>query len=114
MIPERRTITIPRGAKIGPEQRPIYGYEEVTAYCAGGLAAHKALKGNRWKWQITHEASGMKIDFLGAMTCRDAIANMQAALAIGFDWTQGEEETVAALKSRRDVVDAIRAISTHN
>lgn len=114
MTPERRTIAIPRGAKIGPEQRPMYGYGEVTAYCAGGLAAHKSLPGTRWKWQITHEASGMRIDLLGAMTCRDAIANMQAAIAIDFDWTQGEAETVAALRTRRDVVDAIRAIGTHN
>lgn len=114
MTPERRTITIPRGGKIGPEQRPIYGYEEIQAHCAGGLAVHKALPGNRWKWQVTHEGSGMVIGLLGAMTCRDAIANMQAALAIDFDWTQGEAETVAALRTRRDVVDAIRAIGTHN
>ena len=108
---KKQTIHIPRGAKIGPENKPIYGYEEVQAYCKGGLAIHKAVgKGERWKWSVTHINTGMKIDIIGANTKRDAETNMNKALALDFDWTMSEADTMAALKANRWVTDAIRKI----
>jgi hypothetical protein len=111
---ERRTIQIPQGAPIGPDRRPIYGYAERAAYCAGGLAVHKTGNGARWRWMVTHEASGLALEALGAMTHKAAMTNMHAALALDFDWTRGRVETLDALKNRRDVVDAIKAIGNHN
>lgn len=111
---ERREIRIPRGAKSGPSQEPIYGYETLPAYCLKGLAVHKALKGERWKWMVTHEKSGLKLDRIGAMTKARAVENMQAAVALPFDWTKGERETLDALRASRGIVDAITAIGQRN
>lgn len=107
---QKRTIQIPMGAKIGPNQKPIYGYAERIAYCAGGLAVHKTGEGARWKWMVTHEASGLAIERIGAMTKATALENMQKALALDFDWSQGEAETLDALRSNRCIVDAITEI----
>lgn len=108
---EKKTIRIPLGAKIGPKQEPIYGYEEALAYCKDGLAVHRAVgRGSRWKWSVTHINSGMKIDAIGANTKRDAEANMNAALALNFDWTMSEADTMAALRANRWVTDEIRRI----
>lgn len=107
---ERREIQIPQGARIGSAQEPIYGYETRPAYCASGLAVHKTGKGARWKWMVTHEASGFALGVLGAMTKQRAVENMQAALALDFDWTRNEQETVAALRQSRGIVDAMRKI----
>ena len=107
---EKRIIKIPQGAKIGPEQKPIYGYMDVVAYCKDGLSVHKSLGGKRWKWTVTHEASGLSLDVIGANTKRDAAANMEKALELGFDWSRSEEGTVAALKENRGIYDALRKI----
>lgn len=107
---EKRKIKLARGAKTGPENQPIYGWHEVDAYCKGGLAVHKALKGDRWKWTVTHEASGLALTWIGANTKSDTVANMEKALALNFDWTRGEAETIAALRESRDIVDAFRKI----
>ena len=107
---ERREIQIPQGAKIGTAQEPIYGYETRPAYCASGLAVHKTGKGARWKWMVTHEASGFALGVLGAMTKARAVENMQAALTLDFDWTRNERDTIAALRQSRGIVDAMRKI----
>jgi hypothetical protein len=108
---EKRIIRIPRGARIGPDQEPIYGWLEVEAYCKGGLCVHKRLdKGARWKWSVTHEASGMGLPVIGADTKRETAANVEAALALDFDWTMSEEDTIAAFRKDRSIVDAVRKI----
>ena len=107
---EKREIRIPRGAPCGPKGEPIYGWEVLPAYCLKGLAVHKALKGSRFKWMVTHEASGLKLDRIGAMTRVRAIENMKAAVALPFDWTKGERETLGALRASRGIVDAITKI----
>ena len=107
---ERRTIRIPRGARVGPEQRSIYGWQDLPADCLKGLAVHKALKGERWRWMVTHEASGYALERIGAMTKARALENMRAAVALEFDWTKGEAETLAALHASRGIVDAITRI----
>jgi hypothetical protein len=108
---EKQTIKIPRGAKIGPKQEPIYGYLEVEAYCKGGLALHKSVgSGNRWKWSVTHIATGMKIDSIGDNTKRDTVARMEQVLALDFDWAMSEADTMKALRENRWVTDAIRKI----
>lgn len=114
MQTERRTIKLSSGAKIGPDQRPIYGYRETPADCAGGLAVHKAAPGHRWRWMVTHEASGLCLDRIGAMTKAQALDHMQRALALPIDWTKGEAETVAALRANRAIMDGINAIANHN
>jgi hypothetical protein len=111
---ERREIRIPRGAPIGPSQEPIYGWAVLPAYCLKGLAVHKALKGERWKWTVTHEASGMKLDRIGANTKARAVDNMRAAVALPFDWTQDERKTLDALRASRGIVDAITTIGRSN
>lgn len=111
---EKREIRIPMGAPCGPSQEPIYGWQVLPATCAGGLAVHKALPGSRWKWMVTHEASGLKLDRIGAMTRARAIENMNAALALDFDWTKGERETLDALRASRGIVDAITKIGEGN
>lgn len=107
----KRTITIPQGAKIGPDGRPIYGAIKVPADCLAGLAVHKDLGGSRWKWMLTHESSGMKLDRLGAMTKARAVENMRLATALPFDWTLPEKETLEALRESRGIVDAISQIA---
>jgi hypothetical protein len=107
---EIREIQIPRGAKIGPEQKPIYGYETVKASCMGGLAVHKALPGSTAKWEVTHIASGMKMGPICAATKSRAIQNMKAALAVGFDWTKSEEETLKAIRESRVIADVMLEI----
>lgn len=111
---ERRKIRIPRGAPSGPKGEPIYGWEVLPAYCLKGLAVHKSLKGSRWKWMVTHEASGLKLDRIGAMTKARAVENMQAAVALPFDWAKGERETLAALRASRGIVDSISEIGGSN
>jgi hypothetical protein len=114
-IMEKQIVKIPRGAKIGPNQEPIYGYLEVEAYCKGGLAVHKAAdKGSRWKWSVTHINTGMKIDAIGDNTKRDTVARMELALALDFDWTMSEADTMKALRENRWVTDAIRKIGERN
>lgn len=111
----KRDIRIPRGAKIGSEQKPIYGYEIVSAYCAGGLAVHKSVsKGSRWKWMVSHERSGLSLAVIGGMTKQQAVENMKKALEIDFDWTLDENETISALRQNRHVIDAIRQIANHD
>lgn len=105
-----RTIKIPMGAFVGPERRPLYGWKELPAHCLAGLAVHKALPDSRWKWMVTHEASGLKLDRIGAMTKARAIENMRAAVALEFDWTLPERETLDALRASRGIVDAISRI----
>ena len=107
---EKREIRIPLGAKCGEKQEPIYGWHVCHAHCLSGLAVHKAIKGQRWKWMVTHEASGMRLDILGANTQKRAIENMRDAVALNFDWTKGEDETIAALRQSRGIVDACRSI----
>lgn len=109
-MPERRTIKIPMGRPVGLDQRPIYGYHETPAYCLAGLAVHKALPGSRHKWMVTHEGSGLALERIGASTKTRALENMQAAIALPFDWTKGESETLAALRASRGIVDAITRI----
>ena len=106
------TIAIPRGAKMGPDAKPIYGYENVQAYAERGLAVHKSIgKGNRWKWTVTHIATGFCLERIGAMTKRDAMANMQRALALPIDWTRGEADTIKTLREDRRIMDGINAIA---
>lgn len=107
---ERRTIRIPKGARCGPDNEPIYGWHECPAYCAGGLAVHKRTGRDRWHWNVTHIASGLSLEVIGAMTKARAVENMRAALALPFDWTRGEAETLAALRESRGIVDAMRRI----
>ena len=108
---QKRTIRIPQGAPTGPEGRPIYGYLETPAYCLNGLAVHKSLGHRpRWKWPVTHEASGLKLEVLGAMSKARAEANMRAALALPFDWTLPEKETLAAMRKTQGIVPALRDI----
>ena len=107
---ERRTIRVPRGARIGESQEPIYGWQDMPADCLGGLAVHKALKDERWRWMVTHEASGYCIERLGAMTKARAVANMRAAVALEFDWTLGQREIFDALRRSRGIVDAVTRI----
>lgn len=111
---ETRTLRIPQGARIGAKQEPIYGYLEREAHCLKGLCVHKTGKGARWRWMVSHEASGLALERLGGLTKAVAVANMRAALALNFDWTKGEAETIAALRSRRDIVDAITAIGNRD
>ena len=114
MTIETITIAIPRGAKIGPDAKPIYGYENVQAYAERGLAVHKAVgKCNRWKWTVTHVATGLGLECIGAMTKRDAMANMQRALALPIDWTRGEADTLKTLREDRRIMDGINAIANH-
>lgn len=108
---EKRIIRLAKGAKIGPENQPIYGWAEVEAFCEGGLAVHKAAPGDKCKWMVTHEQSGLGLHVIGARTKARAVANMKAALAIGFDWNRGEQETLQALRETRGVLDALRAIA---
>ena len=111
----KRDIKIPRGAKIGSNQEPIYGYEIVPAYCAGGLAVHKSVgKSQRWKWTVSHESSGLSLAVIGGMTKTQAVENMKRALEIDFDWTLDEDETISALRQNRHVVDAIQRIANHD
>ena len=106
---EKITVKIPNGARIGPKQKPIYGYSETAAYTnGGGLCVHRALSGKGWN--VTHVASGYKIGPLCATTKKRALANMAAALALDFDWTLPEQEAFAALRASRGIVDSCRAI----
>ena len=111
---ETRYIQIPRGAFVGSEQRPIYGYKTVRAKCLKGLAVHKANKGHRWKWMLTHEASGLCLEMLGAMTQKQALDNMRRATDIDFDWSAPRDSVIEGLKTRREVFDALRAIANHD
>lgn len=107
-------LAIPRGAKIGPDAKPIYGHSTVDAVVRDGLAVHKALKGNRWKYMVTHVASGLALDRIGAMTRKAALDHMERALALPIDWTKGEAETIATLRKDRRIMDGINAIANHN
>ena len=112
MTVEKIELDIPRGPKMGPDARPLFGYETVRAYAERGLAVHKTIgKGNRWKWMVTHVATGLCLERIGAMTKRDAMANMQRALALPIDWTRGEQETLQTLREDRRIMDGINAIA---
>ena len=63
---------------------------------------------------VTHEASGLSLDRLGAMTKARAVANMRAAVALDFDWTLPEREALDALRQSRGIVDAITAIGNRD
>lgn len=99
----KREIKIPQGAKIGSSQEPIYGYKIVEAYCKGGLAVHKGKGG----WIVSHELSGLSLGVLGAKTKNRAVENMEAALALDFDWTRDEQETIAALRQTKGIAEAL-------
>jgi len=109
-MPEKRTILIPQGARVGHDNEPLYGWKETPALCAGGLAVHAANKGERWRWMVTHESSGLALGVIGAMTRARALANMAAALALPFDWSRDEASTKKALVESRGLVPALRAI----
>ena len=111
---KRGTIRIPQGARIGAAQEPIYGYQERSADFLKGLCVHKTGKGARWRWMVSHAASGLALERLGGMTKTVALENMRKAAALDFDWTQGEADTLAALRIRRDVVDAITSIGNRD
>jgi hypothetical protein len=111
---EKRMIRLSRGAKCGLQNEPLYGWQEVQAYCEGGLAVHKALPGVRWKWMVTHESSGLSMEVIGAMTKARATDNVRAALALPFDWTRDEAATLQALRESRGIVDALRKIGESN
>lgn len=110
----RRTIQIPQGAKIGPSNEPIYGYKDISAYCAGGLAVHRTGPGNRWKWTVTHESSGLAIGVLGGMTKTRATENMMKALELEVDWTMPENEILKFLRDSKDIVKKLREIGNSN
>jgi hypothetical protein len=80
----KKTLRIPLGAKTGPEGRPLYGWHECPADCLSGLAVHKALKGGRWKWMVTHESSGLALGVLGAMTRARALEKHARGRGSGF------------------------------
>lgn len=108
-------IAIPRGAKVGPDARPIYGYEEVTATGEKGLAVHKSVgKCNRWAWTVTHVATGFSLERIGARTKKDAMENMRRALELPVDWTLPEAEIFKVLREDRRIMDGINAIATHD
>lgn len=111
---EKRVISIPQGAKCGPAQKPIYGFKDVDAYCSGGLAVHKTGRGARWRWTVTHIASGLGLTNLGAMTKALAVANMERALALEFDWTLDEKKTFAAMREDPTIAASIRAIGNRD
>lgn len=112
---ETINLAIPRGAKIGPDARPIYGYEEVTATGAGGLAVHKAVgKGNRWRWTVTHVETGLCLERIGAMTKKGAMENMRRALDLPVDWTLPEAEIFRALREDRRLIDGLNAIANRD
>lgn len=112
MQTERREIAIPKGARVGPERRPMYGFETVRAECLKGLCVHKAIAGDPPGWLVAHEKSGLKIGPLTASTKARAVENMKAAAALNFDWTRDEDATLAALHQSRGIVDAVRAIGS--
>ena len=112
--PVKRVISIPQGAKVGPDARPMYGYKDVPADCLGGLCVHKTGKGARWKWMVTHEASGLSLERIGAMTKARALENMRAALDLDIDWTLPERKVLDALRQSRGIVDAITRIGESN
>lgn len=107
-------LAIPRGAKIGPDARPIYGYAEVEAIEERGLAVHKSLGRTRWRWMVTHVSSGLCLDRIGAMTKKAALENMRRALELPIDWTMPEQEVFAVLRTDRRIMDGINAIATHD
>lgn len=110
------TLQIPKGARVGPDQEPIYGYTEVTAYTFPntGLAVHKSLdRKPRWKWTITHTPSGLCLERIGANTKAEAVANMERALELPIDWNQPQEKVLAKLREDRRIMDGINEIATH-
>lgn len=110
MQTEKRIIRIPQGARIGPEQKPIYGFVEIEAFCARGLCVHRDPARPKI-WNVTHESSGLRISPLEATTKKRALENMQAALCLEFDWAMPEKETLAAMRESRGLVDAIWKIA---
>ncbi|UFS66930.1 hypothetical protein LO749_20770 [Paracoccus denitrificans] len=108
------TLAIPRGARIGPEAKPIYGYDVVEAFEERGLAVHKSLPGKRWRWMVTHVQSGLCLERIGAMTKKTAMENMRRALELPIDWTMSEQETIKALREDRRIMDGINAIAIHD
>ena len=108
------TLAIPRGAKMGPDASPIYGYIEVEATEKRGLAVHKSPPGLRCRWMVTHVQSGLFMGRIGAMTKKAAMENMRRALELPIDWTMNEQETLKALREDRRIMDGINAIATHD
>lgn len=107
---EKITLNIPMGANIGTEQKPIYGHKAVTAETTGhGLAIHR-INGDSGPWTVTHIKSLLRISVLGAKTKKRALANMQAALALDFDWNQSEEKTMQAMRTTPGIRNALIAI----
>lgn len=107
---EKITLNIPMGAKIGTDQKPIYGYKEVIAETTGqGLAIHR-INGDSGPWTVTHVNSKLRISVLGAKTKRRAIENMLAALALDFDWNQSEEDTLVAMRTTPGIRNALISI----
>ena len=108
------TLTIPRGAKMGPDAKPIYGYVDVEATEERGLAVHKSLPGHRWRWTVTHVQSGLCLGRIGGMTKKAAMENMRMVLELPIDWTMNEQETIKALREDRRIMDGINAIATRD
>ena len=112
---ETRTIRITTmECPVGIGQKPIYVHHDIRATCLKGLCVHKDLKGSRWKWMITHEASGLSIERIGATTKARAMQNMQAAIALPIDWTLGESAVLAALRASPGIRDALTRIGESN
>lgn len=104
-----KTIRIPRGAKIGSDQEPIYGWLEMEADCEGGLAVHKSPDGFRPKWRVTHAASGLRMN-IDAETKRRALQNREAALALPVDWTAPQADVLDVFRQSRNLFDELRRI----
>lgn len=111
---EKRVIAIPQGARVGSDQKPIYGFKDVVAYCSDGLAVHRANRGARWRWTVTHIESGLGLTVLGAMTKTLAVENMERALALDFDWTLDEKKTFAAMRENPTIAASIKSIGNRN
>ena len=62
-------VKIPKGALIGTEQRPIYGYETVKAVLINGLAVHKSLQKKPFIWTVCHASSGLRVPMLVGTGC---------------------------------------------
>lgn len=107
---EKIILRVPRGSKIGPDQRPIYGYAETEAFAKGGLCVHRRFDKRdnpKCPWIISHVNSGMRLGLAGGRTKADAIAVMQKILPAA-DWNMGESEIIKALASDRRIMDSIR------
>ena len=75
--------------------------------------------GSRRPWVVATAvlavvATGLCLERIGAMTKKQALENMERALALPVDWTLPEAEIFKALREDRRIMDGINAIATHN